>query len=262
MDKEVASLRARLEALEAKAVPYTEQELGLFSRLEVNLATTTPPSPDGSAPQPAAPPASAPSTPQPAPQSLDLVNDARKDFNAGNFAEAEKKFTEALKQDEKNVYTLAHLAATELELQKLPEAEVAAQKALAVAPDDAAALYMLGIIRLRQEKIDDAVDALSRSARANGQNPATQNSLGVALSQKGLREPAETAFRKALQIRPDYADAHYNLAVEYILQQPPSFKLAQWHYQKAIAYGHGKNAELEKRLEAAAAAGAPKAPGQ
>ena len=39
MEREVAALRSRLEALEAKAVPYTEAELSLFGRLEANLAS-------------------------------------------------------------------------------------------------------------------------------------------------------------------------------------------------------------------------------
>lgn len=244
MEREVASLRSRLEALEAKAVPYTEAELSLFGRLEANLASA--PSSDSNRSGVAAPAVEPPA------EANTLVTDARKDFDAGRFTEAERKFQQAVKLDESNVYTLAHLAAAQFELQKFGDAEKTAQRALVVDPQDAACLYMLGLVRLRQDRVDDAVDAFSRSAQVNPQNSVTQNSLGVALSQKGLREPAETAFRKALQLRPDYGDAHYNLAVEYVLQQPPSFKLAQWHYQKALVNGHVKNSELETRLEAAA----------
>lgn len=244
MEREVASLRSRLEALEARAVPYTEAELSLFGRLEANLASA--PSSDSNRSAVAAPAVEPPA------EANTLVTDARKDFDAGRFTEAERKFQQAVKLDESNVYTLAHLAAAQFELQKFGDAEKTAQRALVVDPQDAACLYMLGLVRLRQDRVDDAVDAFSRSAQVNPQNSVTQNSLGVALSQKGLREPAETAFRKALQLRPDYGDAHYNLAVEYVLQQPPSFKLAQWHYQKALVNGHVKNSELETRLEAAA----------
>ena len=251
-ERELALLRTRLETLEAKAVPYTEQELALFSRLEVNIATAPTETPANSAPKAGGQ--------EPTPISPEAILEARRDFESGNFAEAEKKFEKLVSTDGRSLFALAHLAASQFEQQKLDAAEKTTQRALAINGEDPPSLYMLGIIRLRQDKIDEAMDALSRSAKANPQNAVTQNSLGVALSQKGLRESAETAFRKALQIRPDFPDAHYNLAVEYILQQPPSHKLAQWHYQKSTAAGHPRNSELEKRLEAATAAATPAGP--
>ena len=60
------------------------------------------------------------------------------------------------------------------------------------------------------------------------------------LADKGFRPAAETALRSALQIDPDYSEAHFNLAVVYIGNQPPSVELARWHYKKAIALGHQK----------------------
>jgi Tfp pilus assembly protein PilF len=64
-----------------------------------------------------------------------------------------------------------------------------------------------------------------------------------------MRVPAETALRKAVQLQPGYADAQYNLAVVYATQQPPATELARWHYQKALAVGHPRNPDLEKRFE-------------
>ena len=66
------------------------------------------------------------------------------------------------------------------------------------------------------------------------------------LSEKGLRGPAEAALRRAVQLQPDYAAAHNNLAVVYATQQPPALALARWHYRKALAAGHQKNPDLEK----------------
>jgi Flp pilus assembly protein TadD len=92
------------------------------------------------------------------------------------------------------------------------------------------------------------LDALSLSARSNPTNSSTQNYLGCVLADKGLRPAAETAFRKALQCDPDYADAHYNLAVVYAGNKPPSLELARWHYKRALALGHPKSATVEKSL--------------
>jgi Tfp pilus assembly protein PilF len=66
-----------------------------------------------------------------------------------------------------------------------------------------------------------------------------------------MRGPAETAFRKAIQYDPGFAQAHLNLAVVYITQTPPMVALAKWHYQKALASGQPPKPDLEKLLDAA-----------
>ena len=70
----------------------------------------------------------------------------------------------------------------------------------------------------------------------------------MALAEKGLRGQAETAFRKAILIQPDYADAHKNLAIVYLSAHPPEVELARWHYEKALAAGMPPNPEFEKML--------------
>jgi Tfp pilus assembly protein PilF len=89
---------------------------------------------------------------------------------------------------------------------------------------------------------------LSRAAKLDPQNPEIENYLGVTLSHKGLRAQAETALRKAIQLDPNYAAAHNNLAVIYVSQQPPLVELARWHYQKAVDAGQPRNPDLEKLL--------------
>jgi Tfp pilus assembly protein PilF len=90
---------------------------------------------------------------------------------------------------------------------------------------------------------------LSRAAKADPQSAEIQNYLGVTLSHKGMRIPAETALRKAIEIDPSYGNAHNNLAVIYATQQPPLIQLARWHYQKAISSGQPRNPDLEKLLQ-------------
>jgi Tfp pilus assembly protein PilF len=76
----------------------------------------------------------------------------------------------------------------------------------------------------------------------------------VTYSHKGLRTQAETALRRAIQIDPNYAPAHNNIAVIYLTQNPSLPQLARWHYQKALDAGQPRNPDLEKLL---AAKGAP-----
>ena len=175
----------------------------------------------------------------------------RKDFlpfHRYSFDEAEKKYLEVLRQDENNVHILGNLAATQLELGHLADVEKNIQRALAIEPDDAFCLTLLGMTKFREEKFDEALDLLSRSAKIDPQNPETQNYLGITLSQKGQRVAAEAALRKAIKVQPNYPIAHHNLAVIYASQRPPFLELARWHYDRALALGHPKNPELEKMI--------------
>jgi Flp pilus assembly protein TadD len=234
---QLAALRARIEVLEARPIPYSPEELAMMKAPAPRLAASPAPA------KQASPPA------QPAATSATLIAEAQRQFAARQYDKAEESYLQALRRDERSVVTLANLAVTEMQLGKLDDAEARAQQAVTVAPDDAFSHLVLGQVKMRQEKYDDAVDALSRSAQLNPQSAEAQNFLGIALSHKGLRLPAETALRKAITLEPGYGSAHNNLAVIYLNQNPPMVALARWHYQKALAAGAAKNPELEKALE-------------
>jgi len=237
MENQVATLRARLDVYEARRVPYTAEELALFNKPETKLAQANAP-------------AGKRSVRELPPGTVALVAEAQRYFSARQLDRAEEKYLEVLRQDQKNVPTLANLAAIELEMNHLAAAETNIQQAVALASDDAYSLTVLGHLRFRQARYDQALDALSRAAKLEPENAEIQNYLGLTLSEKGLRVPAETALRKAIQLEPGYGDAHNNLAVIYIVQQPPLVELARWHYQKALAAGNPRNPALEKMLEA------------
>lgn len=234
---QLSALRARLDVYEAKPAPYSAEELALFRAGPARLAATDQPARIST------------SIPKPPPGTTSLVAEAQRYFSRGDFAHAEQKYEEVLHKDERNVYTLANLAAIQLEEGKLDAAEKNLSQALAVSPNDAYSLQTLGYLKFRQEKYDDALTALSKAAQLNPDSAEIQNYLGVTLSQKGQRAAAETALRKAIELEPNYASAHNNLAVIYATQNPPLIELARWHYQKAIDAGHPKNPDLEKLFQ-------------
>ena len=231
---ELETMRAKLGVYESKPVPYTAEELALFKKPNAPVPDThsgektTHELPAGTA---------------------ELATDAQKDFSAGNYKQAERKYQEVLRRDPKNINTLANLATVQLEMGHLEDAEKNLKTATAVAPDDGFTLSILGNLKFRQGKYDEAMDALSRAAQAEPQNAEIQNFLGLTLSQKGMRSAAEAAFRKAILLNPNYGGAQNNLAVFYLTQQPPSVELARWHYDKAVAAGFPRNQELEKLLD-------------
>jgi Flp pilus assembly protein TadD len=237
---QLAAARARLEVFEARQVPFTVEELELFKQPQPKLAG----------------PAAAPvrkSVQDLPPATAQLVAEAQSYYASRQFGKAETAYVEVLRQDQKSVPALANLAAIQMQMTNFSAAEVNLKQALTLEPDNAYTLSVFGQLKFLQSKYDDALDYLSRAAKLDPQDAEVQNFLGLTLSEKGLRGPAETALRKAIEIQPGYANAHNNLAVIYITQQPPSVALAKWHYQRALNAGHPRNLELEKLIEAKSA---------
>jgi len=238
---ELERLRARLAVLEAAAVPYTAEEQALLK---------------GSPSTPLAPPPAPVKEPSPKTHSAKdlsagaraIMQDARLDVMARRYDDAEKKYLEVLREDTNNLYVLYNLGSAQFSAGRPDDCEKTVRRALALDPNDPGSLYLLGILRYGQQKLDDALDALSRSAALNSTNAGTQFYLGSVLADKGLRTEAETALRKAVDLDPGYADAHFNLALVYAAETPPSLALARWHYQRAVDLGHEKSDKLEKML--------------
>ena len=236
LEKQLEAAHARLQAYEAKQVPYTSEELAFLKAPDKRVAIATPVAavkrerkpPEGTAP---------------------LIEEAQRAAEAGRWDEAEKKFIEVLRQDEKNPFTLGNLAAIQMEQNRLPEAEQNLKKAMEVDSQDPANLYTMGRLKLLQQKYDEALDALSLSAKLLPEEARTQYFLGKALLHKGNRAQGETALRKAVQLKPGWGEAHFSLAVVYATQQPNFKELAQWHYQKAIAGGYPRDVEFERMIE-------------
>ncbi|HEU6448539.1 MAG TPA: tetratricopeptide repeat protein [Verrucomicrobiae bacterium] len=228
---EVNRLRARLDIADAQPVPYTPEEAALFKP----------------APKLAANPEAEKKALSEMPEnSAALVAEAQRHFSSGNFSAAEDDYQKILEHDQNNGLALANLAMIELQQNKLADAQKHITAALAQSPNDAYNLLVLGQVKFNEQKFDDALDALGRAAKIDPQNPEIENVIGATLAQKGLRNQAETAFRKAIELDPHYGSAHKNLAVVYLSQTPPMIALAKWHYQKALDAGVPRSPELEK----------------
>ena len=244
LNKEIETLRARIAVDEAKVIPYSTEELALFRQSQPGIT----PSQHSIKELPAG--------------TAELVASAQRHFSKQEFSAAEADYAKILELDQNNGLALANLATIELQEGKLADAEKHIKAALVQSPDDAYNLSTLGYLKFRQEKFDEALDALSRAAKLDAENPEIQNYLGVTLSHKGLRVQAETALRKALQLDATYGPAHNNLAVIYLSQSPSLPQLARWHYQKALDAGQPRNPDLEKLLAEKGAPVATEAPVQ
>ena len=237
LSREVANLRTRVDVFEARAIPYTKEELALFSKPVVRTAALPEEKPDRT-------------TGKEIPNStMVLATKAQKHFEAKQYDKAEEDYLEILKQDDKSAHSHANLAAIQLEMGRLDEAEKHLKSALEASPEDGYATMLMGLLKFRQEKWDDAIDALGRAAKLAPNNAEIQDNLGVALSQKGLRGPAEQAFRKAMVLNPNHAGVQSHLALFYALETPPNIPLARFHYQRAVAAGEARNPDIEKMFD-------------
>jgi Flp pilus assembly protein TadD len=246
LQKQLEAARARLQMYEAAPIPYTAEELAFFKQPALKVAVSDLANNSAADASPQQPRRKQREVPAGAGA---LLAEAQRAAETGRYEEAEQKYLQVLRQDENNVYTLANLAAVQIDLNRADEAEKNLRKALAADPQDSASLFLYGRLKFMQEKWDDALDHLSRAAAVMPDEPRTQFYLGKTLIQKGNRNQAEKVLRKAVQLKPGWGEAHYLLAVLYGTQQPPFKELAEWHYKKAIAGGYPRNPDFEKTIE-------------
>jgi Flp pilus assembly protein TadD len=80
-------------------------------------------------------------------------------------------------------------------------------------------------------------------------DPVARQYLGVAAGRNGWFDAAESELRRAIELQPDYADAHFNLAVFCLERTPPAIELARRHYRKALELGAAPDPLIEKALK-------------
>ena len=94
------------------------------------------------------------------------------------------------------------------------------EHALAVAPNNDVAHYNLALLAMDRGQIDDAIRHYEAALVSVGEHETPSrlsaallhNNLGIALSRKGSEQEAIAHYRKAIDLRDDFADAHTNLA--------------------------------------------------
>ena len=112
------------------------------------------------------------------------------------------------------------------------QAENIYREILRVDPNQADALYALGLLLNQLGRSAEAIDYLVRLTALHPENADFQCNLGVVYWTAGRREDATTSFRKALEIRPDFAQAHSHLGVTLTAQA--RLDEAVTHYQRAL----------------------------
>lgn len=88
------------------------------------------------------------------------------------------------------------------------------QKAIALKPDDPAYHNNYALALVKMKKIPEAQAELTKAAELDPPNGGKYYyNLGAVLVNSGQNDAAAEAFKKAISLDPNYADAHYQLAI-------------------------------------------------
>lgn len=120
---------------------------------------------------------------------------------------------------------------------RLGEAERIYRQILAQQPNDAQALYYLGLIAHQVGRHAAAVDLVRRSIALWPDNAEAHYNLGIVLFENGLLAEAIAAYRQAIALNPNNAEAHTNLGVALLDNGQSDEAIAS--FRRAIAINPG-----------------------
>jgi Flp pilus assembly protein TadD len=179
----------------------------------------------------------------------DTAQQAADLFKMQRYDEAADKYQSIIDKYPESLYAWSNLGVVRFQQGKLPEALRALQQAVKLSPTDAFSYSNLGIVYYQMGQYENAISALERALALDPSNAKSHNYLGCACSQKGWTEVAEKEFLKAIEIDDTFGDAHFNLALVYATEKPPSLEMARRHYKRALELGIAQDPRLEKLLQ-------------
>jgi serine/threonine-protein kinase len=168
--------------------------------------------------------------------SLGLAN-----HEAGKIDEAAQDFNLALRREPLNADAYYGLGRVYEAQKKIPEAEAAHRKAIAIRPDP---MYYdeLGSLLYRAGRVPEAIAAFRKSIELAPDSIHGYRDLGAAYYAQGDLSQAAAQFQKALQIQPD-STLYGNLGNLYFAQG--FYAQAAETFEKALAMPGGANSYLQ-----------------
>lgn len=178
-----------------------------------------------------------------------LSQRASEAFAKKDWKTARKCYLEMLEAEPRNALTLANLGAVEQQSGNLKEAQVYFEKALAVNPGLQQTWTALGLVSYELGDSYRSVSALSRAVHEDPLDARAHNYLAAAVKKLGWLDAAEAELRRAIELNPGYANAHFNLALMYLERKPPSLELARRHYETALSLGAERDELVDEKLK-------------
>jgi tetratricopeptide (TPR) repeat protein len=140
---------------------------------------------------------------------------AHRDQN--NMADARKAFESALAVDPDNVKAHFFLGDLSQSAHDLPEAICRFQEAIRIKPDYLIAHNRLAICLADSDRFDEAIFWMSVAILKAPQSAETFCNYGNILRKARAFRQAVQMYRRAIELKPDWAEAHFNLGLVHLL---------------------------------------------
>ena len=163
----------------------------------------------------------------------------------GELADARKAFAAILVRQPQHLGSLINLGWVAQREKAWGEAEGYLKRAQVLAPENASVWLALGVVYLAQDKVDFALAAFSQTVALEPTNARARRMLGLTLGRKEWYSAAEGELRRSLEIEPNDAGAHFNLAVIYLQRQPAAIELARRHYHLSMDLGSAPDSKMD-----------------
>ncbi len=196
-------------------------------------------------------PAEGPPLTRPVEQVTLLARQATEAMRVNDWKQAAAAWTELLVAQPESAAALANLGSVEIKLNQPQEARKHLEKAVALRPNLSAAWMTLGLLHMEQKNAMLGISCLTRGLHEDPSDVRLHNALAIALKQLGWRGAAEQELQKAIDLNSEYAEAHFNLALLYLEQQPPALESAKRHYFFARDLGTPADELVDQQFKAA-----------
>jgi len=166
-----------------------------------------------------------------------------------DWKKASDAYARMVKAAPSNALALANLGIVEYRLKEYKNAAKHLEASVKINPRMSQNWLTLGLSYYFLKEFNLAISSLTRAKHEDPKDPRTCLYLAVVIRDYGWGQAAETELMRAIALDPDYADAHFNLALLYLERTPPPIEMARRHYFFAIDLGAPRDEEIEKRLK-------------
>lgn len=178
-------------------------------------------------------------------QKRSLASTAEMSFQKGDFKQAEETYRLIVEADPADLRMQCNLGVALIKQERFGEAVGRFQDALSRDESNAFAHLMLGVCHWKLRQPELAVDRLNRCLVLQKSNPQAWLYLGLVAVDASQWKDAEIAFKKAIESKPDYPMAHYNLAVVYTKPGFADPVQAKRAYDESLRLGGTRDEAIE-----------------